>query len=140
MTEKAWVIWLTAIVLALLAIAAFQVERADARLPEEASCRTGVLSEHRNFESVFWHFPDRLAPDVHGYIATANCTEMGDRLTLVVGDRYYSVVVADCLNAEHRIAHTKLWRGRWLADVDEFLYSAARLKPNGNIGSLCNYP
>ena len=139
-SKNIWLLWLIAIVLALVAVMLYQVGRVQARTPDELECRSGVLSEHRNFESVFWHFPDRLAPDVHGYVATYDCAEIGERYTLAIGAQYYSVVVADCLNADHQDEHQTLWRGRWLADVDEFLYSAARIKQNGNIGSLCINP
>lgn len=69
--------------------------------------------------AVLNNYPNRADPTVDGYIARADCDEMGRRYVLELDGRDYLVAVADCA-AVRDLAHIEYaFGGRWLADVDE---------------------
>lgn len=61
---------------------------------------------------MFASFPERLDAEADGYIALADCNEIGQRKRLFFGGRWWRVVVADCLAQDTTPAP------EWLVDVD----------------------
>jgi len=78
----------------------------------DAQCRTGYATLHNAWASVFANFPDRLDAEADGYIALADCDEIGQRKRLFFGKRWWRVVVADCLAQDATPAPG------WIVDVD----------------------
>ena len=104
-----------ALLILLLAGGGFQV----------GECREGVLTEHRAMSSVFSYFPDRQKPFVDGYVGMETLPELGRYYEMRTdGNRAVLVRAVDVLQENHREAHDKLWRGRWLADVDTALWES----------------
>ena len=95
------------------------------------TCFTGQVTRHEAWDSVFSNFPERLRSDVHGYIATADCNEMGDLYDITVGDDTYRVAVADCLNRSLRA------RPGWIGDLDSRIWYAADLPNAPTPARLC---
>lgn len=91
---------------------------------------------HNNFESVFDNFPNRIVNDTHGYVATASCSDIGKRGILIVDNAVYNVAVADCLNPKEKPLVKERFNGKWVADVDEFVWYASSLKRT-HYGTLC---
>lgn len=103
-------------------------------------CEVGVMTRHDVMEAVLRNRPERVAEDVDGYIATVECSRMGERLTLVINGRSFRVAVADCATS----AAVGVWPtkgGRiWLGDVEKRLWEAARA-PGRPVGvMLCQVP
>lgn len=75
-------------------------------------CEVGHATLHNAWAGVFAHFPERIDPTVDGYIATADCSEIGEYRIMAFGGRLWRVRVADCLNR-----HDAPSPG-WVADID----------------------
>ena len=99
-------------------------------------CNTGFLTEHRAFDSVFYYFPERIRQDVHGYVATEDCNDIGKTGVLIVGNNIKFVSVADCLATKDKEKDPSRYDG-WVADVDMYLYWGMRIKEHYNKGTLC---
>jgi hypothetical protein len=83
------------------------------------------MTRHDVMPAVLANRPERAAADVDGYVATVECSRMGERLTLVINGRSYRVAVADCATS----AAVGVWPmkngRRWLGDVEKRLWEAA---------------
>ena len=100
------------------------------------TCQTGIATRHAAFEQVFANFPDRLRNDVHGYVAVADCDEMGKLYDLTINGKTYRVAVADCLNRSMPMPTTK-GKLSWLVDVDDRLWWAAATPNRPVEATLC---
>ena len=100
------------------------------------SCQTGTITLHNNFESVFYYFPERLSDNVHGYVATENCDDIGRYGFIIVGNQVRKVKVADCLNYQDKKKAPERYKG-WVADLDEFTYYSLHTKEYKNYGTIC---
>jgi hypothetical protein len=87
---------------------------------------------HKAWDGVFQHFPERLTNDVHGYIATADCNEMGERKRLYFGGRWWDVAVADCLE------RSRTPQPDWLVDVDSRIWYAAGAPMRPVLAVVCD--
>lgn len=85
-------------------------------------CTPLEATRHQAFEQVFANFPDRLRSDVHGYVATQDCDEMGRIYHLEANGHWFRVAVADCRSRALSPRPDRL-------DVDDRLWYAAGL-PN----------
>lgn len=75
------------------------------------------MTAHLLMGDVLANRPERVVPDVDGYIATVRCQELGQRYTLHIAGRRYNVVAADC--AAWRVGEWPTKGGRpWLGDVE----------------------
>lgn len=83
----------------------------------------GVITLHSAMPAVLANFPDRACPECAGYVATADCSEIGRRFVLVMHGRDYLVQAADCLAAADAPGNRRMFGGEWIADVDEALWS-----------------
>jgi hypothetical protein len=100
------------------------------------NCNTGYITRHDNFESVFDIFPERISSNVHGYVATADCDDVGKLGFIIVGDEMWKILVADCLSDVDKKKNPLRYTG-WVMDLDSYLYYAAKVKDNQNRGTLC---
>ena len=102
------------------------------------SCNTGIVTEHRRFDSVFDWYPERLDANVHGYVATANCDDIGKYgLFYVEGsNKLWKVKVADCLAQKDKPLNNDTFHGEWLMDMDMYLFYASGTDRH-RIGTLC---
>lgn len=96
MKEYLWALWLIALFAALVFVMLFQVNIADARIPDEEQCIEMTARRHDNFAAVFQYFPEREGWAGH-YIAT-DCISIGNRYVLWFQGKRFDVVVADCKN------------------------------------------
>ena len=82
----------------------------------------GIVTLHLAMPAVIANYPNRADPTVDGYIARADCDEMGRRYVLELDGRDYLVAVADCA-AVRDLPHIEYtFGGDWLADVDATLW------------------
>lgn len=125
---------LLAVVIALLASSPTSAKP----FPPEQNCDTGMVVRHDAFYSqVFWNFPERAVPGVHGYFATESCSMMGRIGTLYLGDYEFKVSVADCLNSSHATEHFELWGTSYLGDVDRKLWIEAQVPNAPTEAGIC---
>ena len=103
-------------------------------VPVPVRCETGIATRHQAFEQVFANFPERLRADVHGYIATADCSEMGALYELSIGNSTYTVAVADCRNRSLPPRPGKR------LDVDDRLWYASSAPNKPITVTLCTLP
>lgn len=102
------------------------------------SCITGTATRHDAIPTVLHNKPDRIAPDVDGYIAMRDCAEINNRYYLVANDTIFLTQVVDCTNREHVKASKRLWKGKWLLDIGEYLWRSVRLPNKPNKVTLCS--
>lgn len=78
----------------------------------------GIVTLHLAMPAVLANYPERVQPDVDGYIARADCGEIGRRYVLELAGHHYLVAVADCAQVRD-VPHLEyVFGGQWLADVD----------------------
>jgi len=93
-----------------------QARDVQARAAAARSCVAGEATLHNAWAGVFAHFPERLDEAVDGYVAVADCGEMGRYKRLYLGGRWFRVRVADCRNPADEATM------EWLVDVDYRLW------------------
>lgn len=95
-------------------------------------CQPITATRHEAWAGVFEYFPDRLRDDVHGYIATDDCAEMGRLYDILIDGERYRVVVADCRNRSlpKRTSPPQI-------DLDERIWWAANLPNRPATVTLC---
>lgn len=87
---------------------------------QQPRCDVGNATLHTAWASVFYHFPERIDFDVDGYIATADCSDIGEERQLYFGGRWWRVKISDCLNRNDTPSDG------WLVDVDYRIWYATR--------------
>jgi len=81
-------------------------------------CETGYATLHQAWASVFYNFPERKDPNVDGYVAVVDCSQIGQYRWMKFGEGWYWVKIADCLN---RSLEPK---PGWLVDVSPNIWYA----------------
>ena len=101
------------------------------------SCLQGKATLHNAWASVFATFPDRLDPEVDGYIALEDCSLIGQYRWIRFGTsgRWWRVRVADCLRPGDSLPSDD-----WLADVDYRIWRFLRLPVSPQEITLCLSP
>lgn len=99
------------------------------------TCRNVIATRHQAWDGVFQHFPERLRSDVHGYIATDDCTLMGKVYDLSLGDAIYRVAVADCRNRS-----LPARKGQEQIDLDSRIWWAADFPNAPTPVLICEVP
>jgi len=99
-------------------------------------CDTGAVTRHDAWESVLYHFPERFDAGADGYAGVSDCGAIGDELRLWAGGRWWTLKVADCLNANHAEDHASAWSG-WVADVDGRVWAVAGLSNRPQFALVC---
>lgn len=97
------------------------------------TCQPITATRHEAWDSVFANFPDRLRSDVHGYIATDDCAEMGRIYQLQIDGKAYTVSVADCRNRS-----LPKRTGPAQIDLDDRIWRAANMPNRPTIVSICS--
>lgn len=86
---------------------------------------SGKIVLHNAFPAILRNFPERIQPDVDGYIAVTDCAEIGTRYTLVrAGQPDALVAVADCAWPRHAAYRAQMG---YIADVDAELWTGPEL-------------
>ena len=75
--------------------------------------------EYRFTHGVWWHTPPRNWYEVAGYIATNDCAQVGQTMTLIdPAGRAYRVLVADCGGPGDGVGASWMTRNRIIAELD----------------------
>lgn len=98
-----------------------------------SNCRVEDFTLHTAFASVFANFPDRIDPSVDGYMASVDCSEMGEYRAVFFGRRWWVVRIADCLNPKDKA------RPGWAGDLDYRIFYYAEVPIAPTPGIICNF-
>lgn len=75
--------------------------------------------EYRFTHGVWWHTPPRNWYEVAGYIATNDCAQVGQTMTLIdPAGRAYRVLVADCGGPGDGVGASWMTANRIVAELD----------------------